>query len=824
MLNVNDVNQIYLGCQGENLARTIIIDVKPWLVAYPGGTVAIWHKRNGAEEATATGAVFDSEAGTITWRPTGTDTYVFGEGEAEIRLTVGNVIKKSRKITTDVAKAVTGADGEALVSGWQGYLDAIQRAAGVAITKNGLIQFAVNAAGHLILSYTEDVPIPAEESDETTEEGDIVWIDKDLGKVTPSDEQVQEAANTYLETVITNPDSPPLDRSLSSNVSAAPADMVGDLKLALTQIEDITISTDSKIDIGSLSKGSYIKPADGTTGSTGSACKTGYVDLAVPVMVTMLFDRTVYEYNIYGYGSHSVSSAVHSFTGGAWISDNRVLIIPDSGITCVIISIIRKDRTTITTEEVTTLKSNIKITKAVDVSIALQNVAGAIVSSSNYTDYFSSINAIDKNGWYYLSSPQSIDNNFPTSKNSILFSYRISSAINWQFVFETGDYPSTYARYYANGSWSAWRKAGDNIEQFFRNIAGTTVTTSNYTTYFSNFNSISSSGWFYITSPQSIDVTSPTNKNCLLLNNLINGSTGWQFIAETGDNPKLFVRYKITNTWGSWRTFYDIPRRFVVDVNGSGDFASLASCLVYINENSIKNADVYIKPGTYNIYDEMKAEFGDNYWTTFNTSTTRYYYGLPMTDGIHIHGDNGVILACENDQTSAEAYFAFFYTYNVHDAIIENIKMVGKRIRYCVHVEYSTSAGNGTVVVRNCSMHINNSESTNWHHAAGIGAGSGLYTNCIFENNDIHPVFDAHVEKKSAILWHNTAGNNPSNKVIITGNYCDGDSVISVATNGTSTNKCPCVISNNSMGGELLYINNQNDNLNVMAWNNIVRS
>ena len=191
MLNVNDVNQIYLGCQGENLARTIIIDVKPWLVAYPGGTVAIWHKRNGAQEATATGAVFDSEDGTITWRPTGTDTYVFGEGEAEIRLSVGNVIKKSRTIKTDVAKAVTGKDGEVLVSGWQGFLDAIQRAAGVAITKNGILRFAINSQGHLILSYTEDVPIPAEDGDETTEEAEVVWIDKDLGAVDAYAEAVE---------------------------------------------------------------------------------------------------------------------------------------------------------------------------------------------------------------------------------------------------------------------------------------------------------------------------------------------------------------------------------------------------------------------------------------------------------------------------------------------------------------------------------------------------------------------------------------------------------------------------------------------------------
>jgi len=59
------------------------------------------------------------------------------------------------------------------------------------------------------------------------------WIDKDLGRVTGTDEQIQAAANAYLETVITNPDSPPLDRSLSSNVSAAPADLAGETKKAL---------------------------------------------------------------------------------------------------------------------------------------------------------------------------------------------------------------------------------------------------------------------------------------------------------------------------------------------------------------------------------------------------------------------------------------------------------------------------------------------------------------------------------------------------------------------------------------------------------------
>lgn len=67
---------------------------------------------------------------------------------------------------------------------------------------------------------------------------ELHWNSKDIGKVTPNEEQTQNAVNAYLRTVITNPNSPPLDRTLSSNVSAAPADMVGALKSAIINTED----------------------------------------------------------------------------------------------------------------------------------------------------------------------------------------------------------------------------------------------------------------------------------------------------------------------------------------------------------------------------------------------------------------------------------------------------------------------------------------------------------------------------------------------------------------------------------------------------------
>lgn len=181
MLNINDLRQLHLGTQGENHAQTITIDLNPWLVDHPGASAAIWHKRNGDSVPSATGAELDSVHGTISWSPSSTDTFVAGRGEAEIRLIEGSMIKKSRKVVTAVSPSVTDAAG-AVLSGWQEYIDAIQRAAGIVLIKGGNLKFHTNDEGHLILSYIGDVPIVPPDGSTTTvdEEG---WTNIDLGPV-----------------------------------------------------------------------------------------------------------------------------------------------------------------------------------------------------------------------------------------------------------------------------------------------------------------------------------------------------------------------------------------------------------------------------------------------------------------------------------------------------------------------------------------------------------------------------------------------------------------------------------------------------------------
>ena len=164
MLKINELNRIYLGCQGENRARTISIDVSAWLDLYPNGTITIWHRRNGDEVPGPTGAVLDRENGILSWTPTNTDTYVAGEGEAEIRLAEDGVIKKSRTVITGVSPSVTGA-GEPLGSGWQDYINAVERSVSMAMLKDGHIKFEINDQGHLIFSYTDEIPVAEEEAE-----------------------------------------------------------------------------------------------------------------------------------------------------------------------------------------------------------------------------------------------------------------------------------------------------------------------------------------------------------------------------------------------------------------------------------------------------------------------------------------------------------------------------------------------------------------------------------------------------------------------------------------------------------------------------------
>lgn len=99
---------ILLGRCGENLARTVEIDVSEYLKEYPGAVVTLLHRRNGESGIYPVAA--ELRGGCLVWQPTSADTAIAGSGEAEVRVTVDGVLAKSKILSTMVDKSLTGQE------------------------------------------------------------------------------------------------------------------------------------------------------------------------------------------------------------------------------------------------------------------------------------------------------------------------------------------------------------------------------------------------------------------------------------------------------------------------------------------------------------------------------------------------------------------------------------------------------------------------------------------------------------------------------------------------------------------------------------------
>ena len=97
-------NVINLGRQGENDARMVEITTNPdWLELYGSGEFAVVYRR---PDGLTYPVPVEVSGGVVCWVPSAADTSVAGDGEAELRYTVGGVVVKSELIKTYVSRAL----------------------------------------------------------------------------------------------------------------------------------------------------------------------------------------------------------------------------------------------------------------------------------------------------------------------------------------------------------------------------------------------------------------------------------------------------------------------------------------------------------------------------------------------------------------------------------------------------------------------------------------------------------------------------------------------------------------------------------------------
>lgn len=118
---------ILLGRCGENLARTVEIDVSEYLKEYPGAVMTLLHRRHGESGIYPVAA--ELRDGCLVWQPTSADTAIAGSGEAEVRVTVNGVLAKSKILSTMVDKSLTGQETDAPEPGMD-WVDKITTAIG----------------------------------------------------------------------------------------------------------------------------------------------------------------------------------------------------------------------------------------------------------------------------------------------------------------------------------------------------------------------------------------------------------------------------------------------------------------------------------------------------------------------------------------------------------------------------------------------------------------------------------------------------------------------------------------------------------------------
>lgn len=131
-MDVNELDIIRLGRQGENDVTAVEIDCSGWLTELPGATLSVVATRPG--ERTLYVPTVTQSAGVVTWRALAQDTQNAGNGQAEVRATVNGKIKKSKIFRTQVERALDGPTGApAALPDWvQAVTDAAADAAAAA--------------------------------------------------------------------------------------------------------------------------------------------------------------------------------------------------------------------------------------------------------------------------------------------------------------------------------------------------------------------------------------------------------------------------------------------------------------------------------------------------------------------------------------------------------------------------------------------------------------------------------------------------------------------------------------------------------------------
>lgn len=160
MYKIDQLEIIEIGVVGENEAKIIEIDVRPWLSKWPDARFGITATRPGEETSYPCQSVLEN--GILKWIVNSGDVAISGRGKMDVRAYQDTIVAKTPVIMTIIEPTMPGTEGEApeAEQGWidqaHGYQIASEKAAReakdaareAAQDANDAEQAASNAAQH----------------------------------------------------------------------------------------------------------------------------------------------------------------------------------------------------------------------------------------------------------------------------------------------------------------------------------------------------------------------------------------------------------------------------------------------------------------------------------------------------------------------------------------------------------------------------------------------------------------------------------------------------------------------------------------------------
>lgn len=173
---------------------------------------------------------------------------------------------------------------------------------------------------------------------------------------------------------------------------------------------------------------------------------------------------------------------------------------------------------------------------------------------------------------------------------------------------------------------------------------------------------------------------------------------------------------------------------------------------------------IIVEAGSYNIINEYKAEYGDDFFDNYTAPVDPFEWGL-WVENMEVIFSPGAMVSCHytGDNENVKTYFAPFNTAN--NAIIDGLVLDCTECRYGIHADFTKGADRSYTIFRNCDITFAKGDA----NRQAIGAGFGVHDDWLVENCIFRTDVAAYV-----VRIHNNVSAEAKSRAVFRNCYVDG--------------------------------------------------